>query len=112
LSFKDYSQKFYEWLIANPGRNATREPITAELTVGATAAEAKVGASALASRIKLELVKIDTGMVYWGGSDVTVANGVPIFSGNEVKEFFFDPETATPIYLIAPTDTKIRIAEW
>lgn len=60
------------------------ELVNAALTVGTTAVEVKVGATRLADRKGVILYNNSNRAMYWGGSGVTVANGIPLQKGESI----------------------------
>lgn len=83
----------------------------AALTVGTSAVELKVGASALANRKACTFIHTSgNGKIYWGHtSSVTTANGTPI-TKNALYEWPCGPGTS--IYLISDTAAQSgRITE-
>jgi len=82
------------------------------LTATTTATAAIAGVSALAGRKGLEILNNSANIVYWGYSNsVTTADGIPINPGI-AKQFQFNPSVATPIYVIAGSDSSLYIHEW
>ena len=82
------------------------------LTATTTATAAIAGVSALAARKGLEILNNSANIVYWGYTDsVTTADGIPINPGI-AKQFQFNPSVATPIYVIAGSDSDLYIHEW
>ena len=82
------------------------------LTATTTATAAIAGVSALADRKGLEILNNSANIVYWGYSNgVTTADGIPINPGI-AKQFQFNPSVATPIYVIAASDSELYIHEW
>ena len=82
------------------------------LTATTTATAAIAGVSALAARKGLEILNNSANIVYWGYTDsVTTADGIPINPGI-AKQFQFNPSVATPIYVIAASDSELYIHEW
>jgi hypothetical protein len=82
------------------------------LTATTTATAAIAGVSALAGRKGLEILNNSANIVYWGYSNsVTTADGIPINPGI-AKQFQFNPSVATPIYVIAGSDSDLYIHEW
>ena len=85
---------------------------TGTLTATTTATAAIAGVSALADRKGLEILNNSANIVYWGYSNgVTTADGIPINPGI-AKQFQFNPSVATPIYVIAGSDSELYIHEW
>lgn len=77
-------------------------------SVTTSAAEAKVGASALTNRKFLSITPTG-GTIYMGSSAaVTTATGTPIFKNQTV---FLNFSAAVPVYLIAGSTTDTRIVE-
>lgn len=81
----------------------------AALTIGTTAAEAKVGGSALANRGHLS-IQPNANSVYYGYTNgVTTSNGTRIFKDQTV---WFDVSDGTSVWLIADGAGKdVRITE-
>ena len=80
------------------------------LSVGTSAVEAKVGASALADRATLTIYNNSNSVLYWGyTSGVTTSTGTPL----EKKQFIaFEIGPNTPIFLIAGSASNdARITE-
>jgi len=80
------------------------------LTVGTSAVEARVGASALTNRKLLTVFNNSGTTIYWGRtSSVTTSTGTPIYE----KQFFtFDFASDAPVYLIAGiAGNNVRITE-
>ena len=82
------------------------------LTATTTATAAIAGGTALAARKGLEILNNSANIVYWGYTDsVTTGDGIPINPGIS-KVFEFSPAAATPIYVIAGSDSSLYIHEW
>ena len=81
--------------------------LEANIVVGLTSVEAKVGASRAANRKVLTVTPI-TGILYWGfNSTVTISTGTPIFKNQEATF-----KASCPIYLISPTaNNNVRVSE-
>jgi len=80
------------------------------LSVGTSAVEAKVGASALTDRATLTIYNNSNSVIYWGyTSGVTSSNGTPILK----REFLtFEVGPSTSIFLIAASaGNDVRITE-
>jgi hypothetical protein len=80
------------------------------LTVGTSAVEAKVGASALTNRKLLTIFNNSGSTIYWGRTtSVTTSIGTPVYE----KQFFtFDFSSDAPVYLIAGSaGNNVRITE-
>jgi hypothetical protein len=60
------------------------ELVNAALTVGTTAIEVKVGATRLAERKGVILYNNSNRVMFWGGSGVTTANGIPLAKGESI----------------------------
>ena len=58
--------------------------INSSLVVGLTSVEVKVGASRLASRKGIILYNNSNRTMFWGGSGVTIANGIPLNKGESI----------------------------
>lgn len=81
--------------------------LQAELTVGLTAIEGKVGVSALANREFVIFLALDTGIYFGANGGVTTANGIPIFK----NQLIMIPKQS-PIWFIADgAGKKLRIIE-
>ena len=80
------------------------------LTIGTSASEAKVGASALVNRKLLTIFNNSGTTIYWGRtSGVTISNGTPIF---EKQLMTFEFAADAPVYLVAGTSgNNVRITE-
>jgi len=80
------------------------------ITVGTSAIEAKVGASALTNRKLLTIFNNSDATIYWGRtSSVTSSSGTPIY---EKQMFTFTVASNAPIYLIASASGKnVRVTE-
>lgn len=84
--------------------------IYTNITVGTSAVEAKVGASALAKRKLLTVFNNGNQPIYWGyNSSVTSSNGTPIFNSQFV-EFEFTEDVS--VWLISDTaGHDVRVGE-
>lgn len=91
-------------------RSIKSAPVTGVKTVTTTAADVFAGASKLASRYTMVIQNKGTVPIYWGGSTVTVSNGIEILPG-DVYRFTFDPTVVTAIYCISAADCEIRVVE-
>ncbi len=82
--------------------------LQSEITVGTTPVEVMVGFSKLPLR-RCVTVRPVSGPVFWGyNNTVTVASGTPIFK----KELtIFSASDTCPIWLVASTNTTVRITE-
>lgn len=79
-------------------------------TLTTSAAKVKTGTTELSGRKTLQFENVSDATVYYGyDSSVTVANGIPVYSGDCSKEFVFDPETAVSIWAIAGGNKEIRV---
>lgn len=80
------------------------------LTIGTSATEAKVGATALTNRKLLTIFNNSGNTIYWGRtSGVTASTGTPVF---EKQLFTFEVSDDAPIYLVASTSgNNVRITE-
>jgi len=80
------------------------------LTVGTTAVELKVGATALANRVSVTISNTSTAVLYWGRTaGVTTATGTPIYK-KQFIDFPFGPNS--PVYVIAGTAANdVRVTE-
>jgi hypothetical protein len=80
------------------------------ITLGTTAIEAKVGASALSNRKLLTVFNNSGNTIYWGRtSGVTTSSGTPIYEKQMVS---FQALADAPIYIISSSSgTNVRITE-
>jgi len=85
-------------------------PVVGVKTVTTTAAEIFAGASRLANRYAMAVYNEGSQPVYWGGSSVTTSNGFPLLPQDSIV-FSFDPNVATAIYMIAASNTPVRVVE-
>ena len=87
--------------------------LTAALTVGqdrvvAASQAVRGNQRRIGTRHTLELYNISENIVFYGGEDVTVDNGMPILP-NERRTFPVDDPYA--IWLVAERESKVRMAE-
>lgn len=83
--------------------------VQGNITVGTTAVEAKVGASALTNRGNLSVQPKDNSVYYGYTNAVTTSTGTRIFKNQTV---WFDVSDSTTVYLIADGAGKdVRITE-
>jgi hypothetical protein len=84
--------------------------VNGAITVGTSAVEAKVGASALASRLNLTVFHNGSGKLYWGYSNaVTAANGTQIFKNTTTS---IDAGPNLHVWLISDTAGQdVRVTE-
>ncbi len=84
--------------------------VYASQSVTTTAAELKVGASALTKRKVISIQPIDGDVYYGFDGSVTSSNGTKVFKG---EKFFLECGDTLPIYLVAASGTvDTRIAEY
>jgi len=80
-----------------------------ELTVGATAVEAKVGGSALAGRTYISVMPKDNSIYYGFDASVTTTTGTRIFKN---QLLILPLDAALPLYLIADAaGKKVSVTE-
>jgi hypothetical protein len=84
---------------------------TGEKTIGTTAIELFAGDARAARRKSLCVYNNGTANVYWGGSDVTTANGFPLLPGDSVIFDFERTDTPVSIYAVAAANNTVRVAE-
>jgi hypothetical protein len=98
---------------AIPTRQAgTTSLINNVVTVGATQTELKAGASPLSGRTQLILYPPAAGIIYWGATGVTAANGAPLAAGSSPLVLSFDPLTPLSIYAINDgTNRDVKVVE-
>lgn len=78
------------------------------VTVGTSAVEAKVGASALSNRIHIVLQAKDSG-VFWGTSNtVTTSSGIEIFKDQTI----FLPANSAVWLIATGTGKNVRVIEY
>lgn len=82
--------------------------VSGAISVGTSPVEAKVGATALASRLFV-LVTAVNGTIYFGSSNtVTTSTGTPIIQNQPVSFSFTDN---VPVWLVADTTVDVRVME-
>lgn len=86
----------------------TNTSISGAISVGTTPVEAKVGATALTSRLFV-LVTASNGTIYFGSDNtVTSSTGTPIIQNQPVSFSFSE---SVPIWLVADTTVDVRVME-
>mgnify|MGYP001552262096 CR=1 FL=1 len=82
--------------------------ITGAITVGTSPVEAKIGASPLSERKSIILQPLD-GDIYWSyDSGVTTSTGHALDEGSLI---YIQTGELLPVYLIAASNTDVRISE-
>lgn len=85
-------------------------PVTGAKTVTTVAAAMFAGASRKTGRYQMIVYNESADTVYWGGSGVTTANGIPLLAGDSVV-FNFTTASTTDIYFIAANNLSVRVVE-
>lgn len=93
-------------------QEGTTNLLNGAVTVGSTQTELKVNASPLAGRTQMIVYPPNAGVIYWGATGVTAANGAPLAAGSQPITFTFDPKNPLSIFAINDgTNRDVKVVE-